>query len=50
MSIFNGFGSRGGTLIPFCSELFAKYLLEDEPLPEELDLRRFPEADSLSMP
>ena len=50
MSIFNGFGSRGGTLIPFCSELFAKYLLEDEPLPGELDLRRFPEADSLSMP
>ena len=47
MSIFNGFGSRGGTLIPLCAEIFAEYLLEDNPLPEELDLRRFPEANSL---
>ena len=50
ISIFNGFGSRGGTLIPLCAELFAEYLLEDKPLPEELDLRRFPEADSLATP
>ena len=50
MSIFNGFGSRGGTLIPLCAELFAEYLLEEKPLPEELDLRRFPEADSLPKP
>ena len=50
ISIFNGFGSRGGTLIPLCAELFAEYLLEDKPLPEELDLRRFPEADSLPQP
>jgi glycine oxidase len=49
-SIFNGFGSRGGTLIPLCAELFAEYLLEDKPLPHELDLRRFPEADSLAAP
>jgi glycine/D-amino acid oxidase-like deaminating enzyme len=50
MSIFNGFGSRGGTLIPLCAELFAEYLLEEKPLPEELDLRRFPEANSLPSP
>jgi len=50
ISIFNGFGSRGGTLIPLCAELFAESLLEDNPLPEELDLRRFPEADSLPTP
>ena len=50
MSIFNGFGSRGGTLISLCAELFVEYLLKDKPLPKELDLRRFPEADSLPTP
>mgnify|MGYP001185305936 CR=1 FL=1 len=50
ISIFNGFGSRGGTLIPLCAKLFAEYLLEEHPLPEELDLRRFPEANSLPLP
>jgi len=50
ISIFNGFGSRGGTLIPLCAELFAESLLEGNPLPEELDLRRFPEADCLVAP
>ena len=50
ISLFNGFGSRGGTLIPLCAELFAEYLLEEKPLPEELDLRRFPEADALPTP
>jgi hypothetical protein len=37
-------------LIPLCAELFAESLLEGNPLPEELDLRRFPEADSLPTP
>jgi len=50
VTIFNGFGSRGGTLIPLCAELFVKYLLKDKPLPEELDLQRFPEANALTAP
>jgi len=50
LGLFNGFGSRGGTLIPLCADLFSKHLVEGKPLPEELDLRRFPESETLPPP
>ena len=50
MLIFNGFGSRGSSLIPLCAELFASHLIEGKELPEAIDLQRFKEAKSLGLP
>lgn len=39
--IFNGFGSKGVSLIPYCSKLFADHLLNRETLDKEVDISRF---------
>ena len=38
LHLFNGFGSRGGTLIPLCADLLLDHLLGGESLPMELNL------------
>jgi len=39
--VFNGFGSKGSLLIPWCSERFSEYLLQHKELPESLDIKRY---------
>lgn len=39
--VFNGFGSKGVSQIPWCAEHFAGHLAKSEPLFPELDVRRF---------
>lgn len=39
--VFNGFGSKGVSLIPHCSKLFTAHLLDGEPLDAELDISRY---------
>lgn len=39
--VFNGFGSKGVSLIPHCSKLFTKYLLDGEALDTEVDISRY---------
>lgn len=39
--VFNGFGSKGVSLIPYCSKLFATYLLEGVALDNEIDISRY---------
>ena len=39
--IFNGFGSKGVSLIPYCSKLFTTHLLDGEALDEEIDISRY---------
>lgn len=39
--VFNGFGSKGVSLIPQCSKLFAAYLLGDEALDVDVDVKRY---------
>ncbi|MBV1951699.1 MAG: FAD-binding oxidoreductase [Cycloclasticus sp.] len=39
--VFNGFGSKGSLIIPWCSERFADYLLNNKALPDTLDIKRY---------
>ena len=39
--IFNGFGSRGGTMIPLYARKLVEFILEKRPLPEYLNPNRF---------
>lgn len=39
--IFNGFGSRGATTIPYYAEKMTKYLTKQKTLPLEADIKRF---------
>ncbi|MDW3208584.1 MAG: FAD-dependent oxidoreductase [Reichenbachiella sp.] len=39
--VFNGFGSKGVSLIPECSKLFTAYLLDGEVLDTEIDISRY---------
>ncbi|MEO7176715.1 MAG: FAD-dependent oxidoreductase [Saprospiraceae bacterium] len=39
--LFNGMGTKGASLIPFWSERFVDFLLNDSPLHPEVDIRRF---------
>ncbi|SMD35050.1 Glycine/D-amino acid oxidase [Reichenbachiella faecimaris] len=39
--VFNGFGSKGVSLIPNCSKLFTAYLLDGEALDAEVDVSRY---------
>ncbi len=41
LSIFNGFGSKGTMMIPYYARKFADFLLEQDSLPKEADIRRF---------
>ena len=40
LAIFNGFGAKGSLQIPFYSQQFADYLLENKPLDSNIDIRR----------
>ncbi|MCW5921623.1 MAG: FAD-binding oxidoreductase [Saprospiraceae bacterium] len=44
MHIFNGFGSKGGSLAPFWAAHFAAHLLRGEPLDATVDIKRFSAA------
>lgn len=39
--IFNGFGAKGVSLIPYFSMMMRDYLLEDKPLIKEVDISRY---------
>jgi glycine oxidase len=41
MGIFNGFGTKGASLIPFWSNHFVEVLLEEVELDKEIDVNRF---------
>jgi len=40
VSIFNGFGSRGSLTIPYYTNLFVRWKLNNQPLPENIDIKR----------
>jgi len=39
--IFNGFGAKGVSLVPYFSKLMSAYLLENAPLESEVDIARY---------
>ena len=41
LGIFNGFGTKGASLVPFFAEQFVDNLLNGKPLEKEVDIRRF---------
>ena len=41
MHIFNGLGSRGALMAPYLSQVMVNYLLEQKPIPQKWDLKRF---------
>jgi len=41
LHLFNGFGARGALTIPWYSERMQAYLLEQHPLPQAADIRRY---------
>ena len=41
LGIFNGFGTKGASLIPFWANHFKDFLLDEKPLDKEVDIRRF---------
>jgi glycine oxidase len=41
LGIFNGFGTKGASLVPFFAEHFVDSLLKNVPLEKEVDIRRF---------
>ncbi len=42
--IFNGFGAKGGLLIPWYAKQFANHLVNGEPLDPAADIRRYDQA------
>lgn len=41
LGIFNGFGTKGASLVPFWAEHFCEFLLNEKPLDKEVDIKRF---------
>lgn len=41
LAVFNGFGAKGCLLIPWHAQRFADYLLQQKPIPENVDIKRF---------
>lgn len=39
--IFNGFGAKGVSLVPYFSEIMTQYLIKSQPLPAEVDIARY---------
>lgn len=39
--VFNGFGSKGVSQIPWCAQHFVQHLIKNTPLQADLDVRRF---------
>ena len=46
MFLFNGFGSRGATTIPFYAKRMLDFMMKETPLPKEADLNRFKKNDT----
>lgn len=46
LGLFNGFGSKGVSQIPWCAQQFINHYLDDKPLPTDIDINRFKEAYS----
>ena len=44
LGIFNGFGTKGGSLVPFFAAQFVDNLLNGTPLEKEVDIKRFSNA------
>jgi glycine/D-amino acid oxidase-like deaminating enzyme len=44
VNIFNGFGAKGGLLIPWYARQFAHHLVNGEPLDPAADIRRHDQA------
>lgn len=38
---FNGFGAKGVSLIPYFSKLFVNLIIDENPIPEEVDIKRY---------
>ena len=38
--IFNGFGAKGSMTIPYYAECFTNHLIDNQPLPEQVDIKR----------
>ena len=47
MFLFNGFGSRGATTVPFYAKHMLNFMINEVPLPKEADLKRFEKNDRL---
>jgi len=41
LSVFNGFGSKGTLMIPWCSEYFYNFLTKEMSLPSFVDIKRY---------
>ena len=41
VSVFNGFGAKGVSLVPYYSQQFAQYLVDKKPLDDEVNISRF---------
>ena len=41
LGIFNGFGTKGASLVPFWAQRFTEFLLNEEPLDKDVDIQRF---------
>lgn len=39
--IFNGFGAKGVSLVPFFSKMMTQYLLDQQPISKEVDITRY---------
>ena len=48
MFLFNGFGSRGATTVPFYAKHMLDFMINEVPLPKEADLKRFEKNDRLT--
>lgn len=40
-SVFNGFGSKGVSQIPWCAQQMKEHLIDDKPLHRDIDIKRF---------
>jgi glycine oxidase len=39
--IFNGFGAKGVSLVPYFSKIMTQYLIKSQPIPTEVDIARY---------
>lgn len=43
LHVFNGFGSKGASLAPWCAEKFSEFILDAKVLPSEINIERYRE-------
>ncbi len=41
LSVINGMGSRGVVMAPSAAKALVSHLIDNEPLPEEIDIKRY---------